>query len=220
MHLGKMCFVYATKYNNQFPRTLEDLVRTELLTQEALTRIRRAPDNPDTTAVIQYRQPNKDAEDRAIEVMLYEVLDLESVDDMVTVVMFDSGGQLMPHRVLQQCLKPWPTRQKKVAKYMAYLYGYWHQYTQAHQGQYPDTLADLVHGDITQERIQGFQTAWGQYDGSIQIQYRKPQPENDPSKEVIFHEIARQGVDDQAVVFFADGHCELISEASALVNRQ
>ena len=122
--------------------------------------------------------------------------------------------ELMPARVLQQCLKSWPARQKKVAVYMAYLYGYCQQYAQAHQGRYPDTLEDLVHGDLTRERIQGFQTAWGQCEGTIKIYYRQPQPESDPTQEVILYEASEQDTDGKTVVTFADGRCEAVADRS------
>ena len=72
-HLLEMCITYAAKHDGQFPRELADL-KIVGLTDEALEKILAAPNHPDGSAVIRYRQPRIDAE-WSKEVVLYEAYD-------------------------------------------------------------------------------------------------------------------------------------------------
>ena len=75
MHLGKYCLIYANQHNDLFPGELADLVAADIILEEALRKVRAAPDDPDGPPVIQYRQPDTHVEDWSMEVMLYEVFD-------------------------------------------------------------------------------------------------------------------------------------------------
>lgn len=212
MHLGKCCMIYANQHSNQCPAEFADLVTADIITDEALRRVRSAPDDPDGPPVIQYRQPDMSVADWSNEVLLYEDYEDRSADNLVVVTMLDSHTELIPVRVLQQYLKPWPAYRKKISACMAYLYGFCVQYVKGHDGRYPEELADLVGGDISEESIKRLQVAWGQSDGRQVIRYRPPHANADPAAEVIFFEICDQWPDDGAVVCYADGHCEIITD--------
>jgi hypothetical protein len=214
MHLGKCCMIYANQHNDEYPTEFADLVTGGIITDEALKRVRSAPDDPDGPPVIQYRQPDTSVADWSNEVMLYEDYEDKSADDLVAVTMLDSHAELIPVRVLEQYLKLWPADRKKVSACMAYLYGFCGQYAKEHDGRYPEEVADLVGGDISEKTIERLQAAWGQRDGSQVIQYLPPRLDADPAVEVIFFEICDQWPDDGIVVCFADGHCEIISDQS------
>jgi hypothetical protein len=210
MHLGKYCLIYANQHNDLFPGDLADLVAAGIITDEALRNVRAAPDGPDGPPVIQYRQPDTSVEDWAIEVMLYEVHDGGLRDNLVAVTMLDSHAELIPVRVLEQFLKPWPSDKKKISACMAYLYRFCGQYAKEHVDRYPAKLADLVGVDVSEEAVTRLQSAWGQHDGREVIRYRPPRTNADPTTEVMFYEICDQWSDDGAVVCYVDGHCEII----------
>ena len=210
MHLGKCCMIYANQHNDQYPGEFADLVTGSIITDESLRKVRTAPDDPDGPSVIQYRRPDTSVEDWSNEVLLYEEYKDKSADDIVAVTMLDSHAELIPVRVLQQYLKPWPADKKTVSASMAYLYGHCNNYAKKHLGQYPRELADLVGEDVSDEAIKRLQSAWGQRDGRQVIQYRAPRADAEPSAEVIFYEIYDQWPEDGVAACFADGHCELI----------
>jgi outer membrane lipoprotein-sorting protein len=211
MHLGKCCMIYASQHNNQYPAEFADLVTAGIITDEALRKVRSAPDEPDGPPVIQYRQPDTSVEDFLNEVILYEDYEDSSADDLVAVTMLDSHAELIPVRVLHQYLKPWPADKKKVSACMAYLYGFCGQYSKEHDGRYPEELADLAGGDISEETIKRLRSTWGLREGRQVIQYRPPHVDADPATEIMFYEIYDKWPDDGIMVCFADGHCEIIS---------
>ena len=210
MHLGKCCMVYANQHNDQYPSEFADLVTRVIITDEALRKVRSALDDPDGPSVIQYRQPDTSVADWSYEVLLYEEYKDRSADDIVAVTMLDAHAELIPVRVLEQYLKPWPADRKKVSVCMAYLYGFCGQYAKEHDGRYPEELADLAGGDISEETIERLTSTWGQRDGSQVIQYRPPHADADSATEIMFYEIYDQWPDDGAVVCYANGHCEMI----------
>jgi len=212
MHLGKCCMIYANRHNDQYPSKFEDFVTGGIITDEALRKVRSALDDPDGPSVIQYRQPDTSVSDWSYEVLLYEEYKDRSADDLVAVTMLDSHAELIPVRVLEQYLKPWPADKKTVSACMAYLYGHYNNYAKKHDGQYPRELSDLVGEDVSNKAITRLQSAWGQRDGRQVIQYRLPHADAEPSTEVIFYEIYDQWPGDGAVVCYADGHCEIIPE--------
>jgi outer membrane lipoprotein-sorting protein len=212
MHLGKCCMVYANQHNDQYPGEFADLVTGSIITDEALRKVRSAPDDPDGPSVIQYRRPDTSVSDWSYEVLLYEEYKDRSADDIVAVTMLDAHAELIPVRVLEQYLKPWPADKKTVSACMAYLYGHYNNYAKKHQGQYPRELSDLVGEDVSNKAITRLQSAWGQRDGQQVIQYRPPHADAEPSTEVIFYEIYDQWPEDGVVVCYADGHCEIIPD--------
>jgi outer membrane lipoprotein-sorting protein len=211
-HLGKCCMVYANRHNDQYPSKFADLVTGSIITDEALRRVRSAPGDPDGPPVIQYRQPDTSVADWSNEVMLYEDYENRSADDLVAVTWLDSHAELIPVRVLEQYLKPWPAHKKKVSACVAYLYGFCGQYAKEHDGRYPEELAELVGWDISEETIKRLLSTWGLRDGSQVIQYYPPRADGDPATEVMFCELYDQWPEDGAVVCYADGNCEIITD--------
>ena len=212
MHLGKCCMIYANQHNDQYPSEFADIVTGSIITDEALRKVRSAPDDPDGPSVIQYRQPDTSVADWSYEVLLYEEYNDRSADDIVAVTMLDSHAELIPVRVLEQYLKPWPADKKKVSACIAYLYGHCNSYAKKHQGQYPRELSDIVGEDVSNKAITRLQSAWGQRDGRAVIQYHPPRADADPSTEVILYEIYDEWPEDGAVVCYADGNCEIIPD--------
>jgi hypothetical protein len=211
MHLGKCCMIYASQHNDQYPGEFADLVTAGIITDEALKKVRSAPNQLDWSPVIQYRQPDTSVENWSNEVLLYEEYKHKLVDDLVSVTMLDSHTELIPVRVLEQYLKPWLADKKTISASMAYLYGFCVQYAKEHDSRFPEELADLIGGDISEKTIERLLAAWGQRDGLQVIQYRPPDADAGPGTEVMFYEIYDQWPEDGAAVCYADGHCELIT---------
>jgi outer membrane lipoprotein-sorting protein len=212
MYLGKLCMIFANQHNDEYPSELADIVTVGIITDEVLSKVLTAPDEPDGPPVIRYRQPDTSVADWSNEVLLYEVYEDRSADDLVAVNMLDSHAEFIPVRVLEQYLKPWPANKKKVSACMAYLYRHCNSYATEHEGQYPGELADLVREDVSDEAITRLQRAWGQRDGRAVIQYHPPRADAEHSAEVILYEIYDRWPDDGAVVCYADGHCEIIPD--------
>ncbi len=211
MRLGLWCWVYASNNDDQFPDHLADIVRSGVITENVLNKVLTAPDDPDGPPVFRYRKPNTDAKDRSNEVMLYEIYD-QRPQDRVVACFADGHAELVPVRVLEQYLKPWPVDRKKVSACMAYLYKHCNNYAKDHEGQYPRELTDLIGNDVSHEAITRLLNVWGQRDGQQVIQYHPPRTYAEPSTEVIFYEIYDQWPDDGVVTCFADGHSELVAD--------
>jgi outer membrane lipoprotein-sorting protein len=75
MHLGKCCMIYASQHNNQYPAELADLVTAGIITDEALKKVRSAPDDPGGPPAIQYRRPDTNVKNFSNEVTFYEMYD-------------------------------------------------------------------------------------------------------------------------------------------------
>ncbi|MHC4727529.1 MAG: hypothetical protein ACYS17_09905 [Planctomycetota bacterium] len=67
-------------------------------------------------------------------------------------------------------------------------------------------------GIITNEVLNKVLASPDDTDGSPVIRYRKPDKDAERSTEVVLFEIFDQWPDDGAVVCFADGHSEIISD--------
>jgi len=212
MHMGKVCLIYANQHNDQFPSELADLVRAGIITDEALKKVLASPDEPDGPPVIRYRQPDTNAADWSIEVMLYEVFDNGLGDGRVVVTMLDSHAELIPVQTLVQLLKPWPEHKKKLSVKMTHLHWLCEKYAKEQGGRYPEELKDLIGGRFSDEMIKRLQAAPDQPGGPAVIRYRPPRASADPSTEVILFEIYDQWPEDNAVVCYADGNCEIIPE--------
>lgn len=212
MHLGKCCMVYAYRHNDQYPGEIAYLVKGGVITDEALKKVRSAPDEPDGPPVIQYRRPDTNAPDWSIEVMLYEIHEDRSADGRVMVVMLDSHGELMPVQTLAQHLKPWPEHKKKLSIKMTHLHWLCDQYAQKHGDKYPARLEDLVGAEFSEDMIRYIQAPWGEPDEPAVIRYRPLPLNSELSAQIIFYEIFDQWPDDGAVVCYADGHCEIIQD--------
>ena len=212
MHMGKVCLIYANQHDNQFPNELADLVRAGIITDEALKKVLAAPDEPNGPPVIRYRQPDTDAADWSIEVMLYEVYDNGSGDGRVVVTMLDSHAELIPVQTLVQLLKSWPEYKKKLSVKMTHLHWLCEKYAKEHGGRYPGELKDLIGGRFSDEMIKRLQAAPDQPGGPAVIRYRPPRVNADPSTEVTLFEIYDQWPEDGVVACFADGHCEMVPD--------
>jgi hypothetical protein len=79
-------------------------------------------------------------------------------------------------------------------------------------GQFPNELADLVSGVVTDEVLNRVLASPDDPNGPPVIQYRKPDKDADRSTEVMLFEIFDQWPKDGVVVCYADGHCEIISD--------
>jgi len=75
MHLGLWCVNYASDNDDQFPGELADLVKSGVITDEVLSKVLAAPDDPDGPPAIRYRKPNTADKDWSTEVTLYEIYD-------------------------------------------------------------------------------------------------------------------------------------------------
>ncbi len=212
MHMGKLCLIYANQHNDQFPGELADIVKAGIITNEALKRVLATPDDPDGPPVIRYRQPDTDAADRSIEVMLYEVYGDGLGDGRVVVTMLDSHSELIPVQTLVQLLKPWPEYKKKLSLKMTHLHWLCEKYAKEHGGRYPGELKDLIGGRFSDEMIKRLQASPDQPEGPAVIRYRPLRADADLSTEVILFEIYGRWPEDGVVACFADGHCEIILE--------
>jgi outer membrane lipoprotein-sorting protein len=83
MHLGKCCMIYASQHKNRYPDEFADLVTAGIITDEALERVRSAPDDPGGPPIIQYRRPETNYEDFSKEVTFYEMYDQWPKDGIV-----------------------------------------------------------------------------------------------------------------------------------------
>ncbi|HUU17615.1 MAG TPA: hypothetical protein VMW72_10735 [Sedimentisphaerales bacterium] len=211
MHLGKLCLYYVNKHNGQFPSEFVDLLTSGIVTDEVLKKVLAAPEEPNGTPVFRYRKPDTNAEDRSIEIMLYEVYEEKSVDDLVVVTMLDSHSELLPVQTLIHLLKPWPDYKKKLSLKMTHLHWGCIHFAKEHEGKYPREIADLAGGKFSEEIIKRLQAAPNQPDGPTVIRYRPPHADADPSKEVILYELYDQWSNDGAVVCYANGDCEIIT---------
>lgn len=212
MHLGARCLSYRSRGKYVYPNELADLVTAGIMSADALKTVLAAPDAPDGPPVIRYRRPNDDAPDPMIEVMLYEAFEEGSGDGRVMVYMLFPCASLMPVQTVKQYLKPWPERQKKLSANMAWLHWFCDRYAKEHGGRYPAKLADLVGSGVSEGRIRWLQAPEDQPDLPPVIRYHPPRTNAEPSSEVIFTEIFDQWPDDGAVVCYADGRCELVSD--------
>ena len=212
MYMGKCCLIYKSNHNNQFPNELKDIVAAGIMSEKAFKNVLAAPDDPNGPPVIRYRRPDVNTPDPDIEVMLYEVQEEGSGDGRVMVLMSTPYAVLTPVRSLEQLLKPWPEHKKKLALQMTRLQWFCDHYAQKHGDKYPTRLENLVGAEVSEDMIKHIQAPWGKPDEPAVIRYR-PLPLNvELSAQVIFYEIFDQWPDDGAVVCYADGHCEIISE--------
>jgi len=212
MHVGKYCVFHRSSYNDEFPNKLEDIAAAGFMSEEALKKVLAAPDDPNGPPVIRYRRPDANAPDSEIEVVLYEDPEKGSGDGRVMVMMLTPYGVQMPIRSLEQLLKPWPGHKKKLALQMTRLQWFCDRYAKEHGGKYPVKLADITGADIWEDTIKGLQAPWGQRDGPAVIRYRPLPHGAEPATEVMFYEIYDQWPEDGAVVCYADGNCEIISD--------
>ena len=210
MRLGLWCVIYANDNDDQFPGELADLVKAGIITDEVLKTVLAAPDEPDGPPVIRYRKPDKDAE-RSSEVILFEIFD-QWPQDRVVACFADGHSELIPVQTLVQLLKPWPEYKKKLSLKMTHLHWLCEKYAKEHEGQYPGELEDLIGGKFSDETIKRLQAVSDQPEGAVVIRYRSPRANADPSTEVILFEIYDQWPEDNAVVCYADGHCEIIPD--------
>ena len=68
---------------------------------------------------------------------------------------------------------------------------------------------------IWEDTIKHLQAPWDQPDGPAVIKYR-PLPQGvEPASEVMFYEIYDQWPEDGAVVCYADGNCEIITDRNS-----
>jgi outer membrane lipoprotein-sorting protein len=107
----------------------------------------------------------------------------------------------------------WPDDKAKIGVKVKHL-GLWCVvYAGDNDDQFPDDLADIVRaGIITNEVLNKVLASPDDTDGSPVIRYRKPDKDAERSTEVVLFEIFDQWPDDGAVVCFADGHSEIISD--------
>jgi len=212
MHVGEYCVFHRSSYKDGFPNKLEDIVKAGFMSEEAFRKVLTSPDDPNGPPVIRYRQPDANAPDPDIEVVLYEDPAKGSGDGRVMVLMLRPYGTQIPVRSLEQLLKPWPEHKKKLAYQMTRLQWFCDRYAKEHGGKYPVKLADITGADIWEDTIKRLQAPWSQPDGPPVIQYRPPHAEVELSSEVIFYELYEQWPDDGAVVCYGDGHCEIIKD--------
>jgi outer membrane lipoprotein-sorting protein len=212
MHVGKYCLFHRSDYKDEFPNKLEDIVAAGFMSEEALKKVLASPDDPNGPPVFRYHRPDANAPDPDIEVVLYEVQKEGSGDGRVMVLMLTPYAVLMPVRSLEQLLKPWPEQKKKLAEQMTRLQWFCEQYAKEHGGEYPAKLEDLVGEGVYEDMIKGLQASWDQQDGSAVIQYRPLPHGAETSTKVILYEIYDKWPEDGAVVCYADGHCEIITD--------
>jgi outer membrane lipoprotein-sorting protein len=211
MRLGLWCWVYASNNDDQFPDHLADIVRAGVITESVLNIVLAVPDNPDGPPVFRYRKPNTDVKDRSNEVMLYEIYD-QWPQDRVVACFADGHSALIPVQTLVQLLKPWPEYKKKLSVKMTHLHWLCEKYAKKHEGQYPGELEDLVGEEFSDEAIKRLQAAPDKSEGPFVVRYRPPRADAELSTEVILFEIYDQWPNDGAVVCYADGNCEIITD--------
>ena len=73
MYLGKLCFYYASKNENQLPNTFDDLVTSGIAANEVLKKVLAAPDETNGPSVFRYHKPDMDSKDLSKEIMIYEI---------------------------------------------------------------------------------------------------------------------------------------------------
>jgi len=212
MHVGEYCVFHRSSYKDGFPDKLEDIVKAGFMTEEAFRKVLASPDDPNGPPVIRYRRPDANAPDPDIEVVLYEDPAKGSGDGRVMVLMLRPYGTQMPVRSLEQLLKPWPGQKKKLAYQMTRLQWFCDRYAREHEGKYPAKLEDITGADIWEDTIKGLLAPWGQRDGPAVIKYRLLPQSAEPATEVMFYEIYDQWPEDGAVVCYADGNCEIITD--------
>jgi len=108
----------------------------------------------------------------------------------------------------------WPDDKAKIGAKIMHV-GLWcWVYASDNDDQFPDDLADIVRaGVVTDEVLNRVLSSPDDPDGPPVIRYRKPNTDaKDRSIEVMLYEIYDQWPDDGAVVCFADGHSEIISD--------
>ena len=108
-----------------------------------------------------------------------------------------------------------PLRDDDKAKLLAkmmYLIKACFTYAQAHDGQFPERLADLHAVGVTDEVLRKVLAAPDQPDGPAVIQYRRPRADADGGSEVMLYEIYEQWPAAGIAVGFADAHCSVIVE--------
>ncbi|MHC4088452.1 MAG: hypothetical protein ACYSU5_25075, partial [Planctomycetota bacterium] len=109
---------------------------------------------------------------------------------------------------------PWPDDKAKIGAKIMHV-GLWcWVYASDNDDQFPDDLADIVRaGVVTDEVLNRVLSSPDDPDGPPVIRYRKPNTDaKDRSIKVMLYEIYDQWPDDGAVVCFADGHSEIISD--------
>jgi len=212
MHVGEYCVFHRSSYKDGFPNKLEDIVTAGFMSEEAFRKVLASPDDPNGPPVIKYRRPDANAPDPDIEVVLYEDPAKGSGDGRVMVLMLRPYGTQMPVRSLEQLLKPWPEHKKKLAYQMTRLQWFCDRYVKEHGGKYPMKLADITGADIWKDTIKGLMAPWGQLDGPAVIKYRLLPQGAEPASEVMFYEIYDQWPKDGALVCYADGNCEIITD--------
>jgi len=210
-HLGVRCLLYAHENNNQFPSKFEDLVTSGIIAGDVLNKVLASPDEPNGPPIFQCQQADISG-DPSIEVMLNEVYEESSIDDQVVVGFLDGHSELIPVKVLEQILKPWPDYKKKLVFKMSYLHWGCVHFSKEHDGEYPMELADLAGGEFSEDTIKLLQAAPGQPDGPAAIQYIPPRADTDTSTAVVFFEIYDEWPDDGIIACFADGHCEVVTD--------
>jgi outer membrane lipoprotein-sorting protein len=212
MHVGEYCVFHRSSYKDGFPNKLEDIVTAGFMTEEAFRKVLASPDDPNGPPVIRYRRPDANAPDPDIEVVLYEDPEKGSGDGRVMVLMLTPYGTQMPIRGLEQLLKPWSGYKKKLALQMTRLQWFCDRYAKEHGGKYPVRLADITGADIWEDTIKGLLAPWGQLDGPAVIKYRLLPQGAEPASEVMFYEIYDQWPEEGALVCYADGNCEIITD--------
>lgn len=93
-HLSVACFVYANKHDDQFPGELTDLVKAGIVTDDVLSKVLIAQDEPGGLAMIRYRRPGTEVDGRAIGVILYEKCD-RWPDDGIVVCFADGHCEII-----------------------------------------------------------------------------------------------------------------------------
>jgi hypothetical protein len=107
----------------------------------------------------------------------------------------------------------WPDDKAKIGAKVMRLGVWCWVYAGDNDDQFPDDLADIVKaGVITDEVLNRVLASPDDPDGPPVIRYRKPDKDAERSTEVILFEIFAKWPEDGAVVCFADGHSEIISD--------
>jgi len=210
MHLERLCNRYWGSHDFVYPDELADIVTAGIISEDALSNVLAAPDDPGGPPVIRYRRPNADVPDPMIEVMLYEIHKEGSGDGRVMVLMLTPYAALMPVQTLTQYLTPWPEQQKKLGANMTWLHWFCDRYAKEHGGKYPVRLADLVGSELSEDRIRRLQAPWDQPGLAPVIRYRPPRADVELSSQVILSQICDQWPEEGVVLCYGDGHCELL----------
>jgi len=102
---------------------------------------------------------------------------------------------------------PWSDYRKKINAKITFLQSQCDRYARQHQGLYPSELTDLVAAELLNDKV--FKNLLS---GSENPVYCAPDPQADPSTEVIWYEAFDQWPNDGILVYFLDKHLDIITE--------